>query len=79
MRQELSRGRVLWSQLSLCRSPAAPAGAPCPAMPAAEATGAAETLETDKFPMEKLTRIISRGHHPLGKDRIITKGMSSNS
>jgi hypothetical protein len=48
-------------------------------MLAAEAIGVAETLESDKFPMEKLLRIISRGNHPLGEGRIITKRMSSNS
>lgn len=66
---------MLWSQLCLCRSLTVPARAPCPAMLAAEAIGAAkaigvaETIESDKFLMEKLLRIISRGNHPLGKDR----------
>lgn len=46
-----------------------PAPAPSPAVLAAEAIGAAETLEADKFPMRKLQRIISRGNHPLGKGR----------
>lgn len=69
---------MLWSQLSLCRKLTVPAPAPCPAVLAAEAIGVAETLETDKFPMEKLQRITSGEPTLWGKAEDHHQGMSSN-